>query len=192
MVIGIDADGVIVDLLTKWVERYNELYHDDLSTVAFAKNHDVHNAVKTSCGEKVYDIIKEPGFFEDLPELPGAIATINHLMHLGHQVNVITSYSESAEIAKGKVLWFSKFLPLLMEKKGLILCPAKMKKHVKCDVFVDDYEKNIRAYWWENSPMKVEPIMVKAVHNCYSKWPFKIERLAELPNYLESIGMFKV
>lgn len=189
MVFGIDADGVIVDLLTVWVTRYNVIYNDNLSIEEFAGAYDPHEVVKKKCGQKVYDILKVPGFFEDLPEIIGSINTIYELYKMGHQVNIITSYSDNAEIAKGKVLWFQKHVPIVMENKGLILCPARMKKYVKCDVFIDDYEKNVREHWWENSPTRIEPILVRAVHNEYSKWPNKIDRLSSVLQYLTNKGI---
>lgn len=192
MVFAIDADGVIVDLLTPWLFRYNIMYEDSLTLEQFAGKHDIHKNVKPSCGEDVYKLIETGWFFENLDPMPGAIETINNLIERKHTVLIVTSYSENGDIAHGKVNWFKRYIPKVIENKGLILCPARMKKYIKCDVFIDDYIKNVREHAKENESngnFYITPILVDAVHNTKEKWAARMSNLAELPAYLKDIGV---
>jgi 5'(3')-deoxyribonucleotidase len=47
----IDMDGVITDLLEKWVRIYNDEYHDDLTVEKFGSEFSgIHKMVKPECG----------------------------------------------------------------------------------------------------------------------------------------------
>ena len=62
-IVLLDSDGVIADILERWLDVYNNTYNDSLTREEFASTFGgLHNVVKPECGEKVYDILREPGF----------------------------------------------------------------------------------------------------------------------------------
>ncbi len=141
MKIIVDLDGIVVDHTTSWFGYYNAEYGDKL-TNADIKEWNTSLFVKPECGVKIFDYLAIPGFFEDLPALPGAIAALKMLQEDGHEV-VICSATDIPEAAKGKMIWVRKYLPFL-PKENLILTHGKY--HVRGDILIDDSPHNIRKY----------------------------------------------
>ena len=134
MKILIDMDEVVVDLLGKWGDAYNKLYNDCVTHKYLFRDWDCHNRAK--CGNKIYDIIKQPGFFEDLPAKEGAIEYIRSM----EDPYLITSCSKCGEIAKGKFIWVEKYMPFF-DRDNLII--TNKKSMVAGDVLIDDREKHL-------------------------------------------------
>jgi 5'(3')-deoxyribonucleotidase len=136
-----DLDGIVADLLTPWLSRYNADYGDNL-TVTDITDWDIHNCVKSECGEKIYDYINEPGFYFNLKPLPGAIDTINSLRNDGHEVVFVTASASAPHTAEEKLRWIEKHFG--MSRRDVFI---GHKKHlVKGDVFIDDSPKNLMKY----------------------------------------------
>jgi 5'(3')-deoxyribonucleotidase len=136
-----DMDGIITDLLKKWLNRYNDDHGDDL-TVADLKEPDIHKAVKPGVGTDMYDYIKEPGFFDDLEPIPGAIKTLTALGMEGHNVFIATAHADNPQCASAKIRWAQEHLGF--SRKQVILIHAKHL--LRGDVFIDDTPKKITAY----------------------------------------------
>jgi len=67
MIIAVDVDGVIVDLVTPWLRRYNLDYNDDLTPESI-QDWEVDKFVKIECGERIYKYIENPDiYYEALP-----------------------------------------------------------------------------------------------------------------------------
>ncbi len=58
--IGIDLDSTLNNLNDVWLDRYNKDYNDDIKH--FEKWDATYN-LKPECSVKIYDYLKEPGFF---------------------------------------------------------------------------------------------------------------------------------
>lgn len=142
----LDSDQVVCDLLPRWVKVYNERYGDNLSVEEFGGTFGgLQHVVKPECGEKIYDLMKEPGFFQSLDPVAGAIEGVNKLLDDPRfDPYVVTAYSNDPEMAKGKVEWYLKNLPAMVEKEGLILC--KPKQLVIGDMLVDDSMENLKKW----------------------------------------------
>lgn len=141
MRILLDMDGITVDffgpLLAEYYKRTGEYVHIDQIT-----EWDMGKNVTNS--KLLFDIFHEPGFFEKLPPMPGAIETIQELIHSGHEV-VIVSYPCTAHAAAEKINWCNKYLPFL-ELKNIILCHHNNKHTVMGDVIIDDNAETARKY----------------------------------------------
>lgn len=146
----LDSDGVLADLATHWTNTYNKLWDDTLSVEQFAGTwNGLEKQVKPECGEQVYDIIKQPGFFQGISPLPGAIEAFRRLVeNPGLDCYVVTAYSGSPEAAKGKLEWYEAHAPFF-DPKNILLC--KPKQLVYGDFMVDDSPKNLRHHqkWME-------------------------------------------
>ena len=107
LTIGIDVDGVVADLNTEWLKRYNKDYDDNL-THADIITWDIHNFVKKQCGFKIYDYIEDPGIYDViLPTSPDAVIGINRIKHESDRVVYITTSTLGASGAKFK--WLKKW-----------------------------------------------------------------------------------
>lgn len=142
MNILIDADSVIVDLHTLWYAEYNHRYDDDLR-VEHVTSWNVHKFCKH--GSKIYDILKEPEFFQRPLPIPGAIQTIKQLIADGHKIYVVTAAPLEAKTAcHDKYMWFQKYLPGLITEKNLFFC--KEKGMIHGDILFDDYPSNFKGF----------------------------------------------
>ena len=143
-IILVDSDQVLAQFVKKWLDTYNERYDDNLTEEEFAGTFGgVHEVVKPEVGKKIYDLMKEPGFFADLDIVPGAQKAIEKLMEVA-EVYIVTAYSADGESAKGKVQWFEKHFPKIVEEERLILCKPKFL--VYGDVLIDDSMENLEDW----------------------------------------------
>jgi 5'-nucleotidase len=135
-----DMDGIFTDLLKKWLDRYNEDHNDDLA-VADIKD-EIHKHVKPEVGTKIYDYIKEPGFFDDLEPIPGSLKALRALSMEGHNVFIATAHADNPQCASAKIRWVQEKLGF--SRKQVILIHAKHL--LRGDVFIDDTPKKLIAY----------------------------------------------
>lgn len=137
-----DSDCVLADFANYWVNRYNELYDDDISVEDFnAEWGSPPKVVKPEVGTDVYEIPKEPGFFEKLDPMPGAIEYFEKFCSDSRfDCYIVTAFSGHSEIAKGKMIWFEKVLPFFDAEKVIL---TKQKQLVHGDVLIDDSIENL-------------------------------------------------
>lgn len=145
-----DLDSILADILTPWLRSYNRDYSDTL-TVDRIPSWDFHNIVKPECGTKIYDYLREPGFFENLKPLPGAIEAVQALRSAGHDFLVLTAGADVEDAATQKVRWCKRYLDL--SPKQVIVTPRK--ELVRGDVLIDDSPEQIKKYRgaWGQAPL---------------------------------------
>lgn len=141
MRILLDMDAITVDffgpLLAEYYHRTGEYIHIDQITEWDMGKNVTHR-------DKLFQIFHEPGFFENLPPIPGAIATIEDFIHSGHEV-VIVSAPCTPHSAAEKIKWCSKHLPFI-DPKNIILCHHNQKHRVNGDVIIDDNAETATKY----------------------------------------------
>ena len=143
-IILLDSDQVLAEFSRHWVKVYNERYDDQLTEKEFAGEFGgVEKVVKPEVGEKVYDLTQEPGFYQALDLVEGAVEGVKKLMGVA-DVYVVSSYSVDPESAKGKVEWFKKYFPEITDNEALVLCKPKFL--VYGDVLVDDSVDNLKKW----------------------------------------------
>jgi 5'(3')-deoxyribonucleotidase len=101
--ICIDMDGIVADLLTKWLRVYNDEWNDDL-TIADIQTWETHDYVNPDLGRGIYQLIERAGFFDDLAPISGAIEGVTKLVEAGHEV-VLATAAASGDSARAKVEW---------------------------------------------------------------------------------------
>ena len=194
-----DMDGVITDLPTKWVRRYNELYDDDLARDDFVAEWGGFNErIKPEAKDKVYDILKEPCFFDDLSEMPGAIGGFeNFCADDRYDCYIVTAFSGHPEIAHGKLIWVTQNLPFFDSERMVL---TKQKHLIDGNVLIDDsvqnLEKWVQAQFSRNGSAVIgggcDAIAFAAPHNdgCVATNPLINARVAswdELSDYVNSM-----
>jgi 5'(3')-deoxyribonucleotidase len=139
IIVLLDSDGVIMDLASAWCKAYNEQYQDNVSVEAFIGYKDLEKQVK--CGNAVFDIIKQPGFFNKLQPAPDAVESLERLaINPKLDCYILTAFSGNAEIAYGKMQSLPRVFPFFDPEK-IILCKPKFL--VYGNVLVDDSFENL-------------------------------------------------
>ena len=144
LIVHLDSDGPLTDLSTSWCANYNKKYNDNLPVSAFRDWVDIENLVKPECGEKVFDLMKEPGMFARLQPMPGAVECLKRLnANPKLDCYILTSYSGNPEIAHGKLVYFAKHFPFFDPQK-IVLCHPKFLAFGH--VLVDDSLDNLKEW----------------------------------------------
>lgn len=160
-VIAVDVDEVCADLLGEWLRRYSERFDDTLS-VQTMTGWDLIPQVKPECGERIYEILREPDLYTHVKPIEGAWEGVELLRNAGYRVVFVTSCV--AGTMDAKVRWLQRY-GFLSDAHGLpdfIACTSKYL--VDADVLIDDHEKNC----WE---FPRRSILVRHPHNRNSNWP---------------------
>lgn len=170
--IACDVDGVIADLTVEWLRRYNRDYNDDL-TPARIHQWDMVPAVKAECGHKIYDYLRDPDLYAQVPLIDHAQEGVAQLREWGHRVVFVTSCTKN--MADQKWAWLERFGFLkstLMQSPDLIL--AHDKSLINADLLIDDHLGNflnwdkpgILLHVNQNSKGVLKPNIVRAYN-----WP---------------------
>jgi 5'(3')-deoxyribonucleotidase len=137
--IGVDLDSTLNNLEEVWLARYNADYGDAL-TVKDMSNWDVTTYVKPECGKKMYDYLKEPGFFRNLDIKPMAKPVMEYLWN-HFEVYIVSS--SHPKVVGDKWDWIEHYLPFIPAKNFV---PLHEKDLFKMDYLIDDGPHNIEAF----------------------------------------------
>lgn len=135
-----DMDGVLADFMKG---AHDVLGHPfdkiDLNKFPERNKNDVRTAIAS-----------HPGFWEDLPLMPGALELWKYINK--YHANILTAYPGWDPSGKeGKAIWVKKHLNLPLERFHAVR--REQKKEYAIDsvtklpnILIDDYEKNIREF----------------------------------------------
>lgn len=74
-IVFVDIDGVVADLLSEWLYRYNKDYDDDLLPRDITE-WGIEKFVKPACGKKIFEYIENPNIYDDVKPIPLALEGI--------------------------------------------------------------------------------------------------------------------
>jgi len=162
--LAFDVDGVVADLQTAWLARYNKDWNDDLTSEEITE-WGSHKFVKPECGMKYYDYLEDPSLYDEvIPTTVKALECINDLKRLGNRIIYVTTTVLGANGAKYK--WLKKW-GFVDRMEDYI--EATDKNLVNADALIDDSSKNTRNWWSQGNKLT---ILVKRPHNAWEKVPF--------------------
>lgn len=163
LTIAFDVDGVVADLQTAWLARYNKDWDDDLTSEEIVK-WDSHQFTKPECGMKYYDYLEDPTLYDEvIPTTPKALECVNDLKRLGYRIIYVTTTVLGANGAKYKWLKRHGFIDKMED-----YIEATDKNLVLADALVDDSSKNCNNWYG----MCRLPILVKRPHNAWENVPY--------------------
>jgi 5'(3')-deoxyribonucleotidase len=135
----VDMDGILTDLLGKWLATYNE-EHDDNVTAADITTWNTHEHVKI--GKAMYRIPSRPNYFDNIAPIKGAIEGFKELQY-EHELLVCSSPYNACS-ARAKYAWCKKHLGLA--PRDVTLTHKKTWLAASVDVIIDDKPDTIRAF----------------------------------------------
>ncbi|NLN26989.1 MAG: 5'(3')-deoxyribonucleotidase [Firmicutes bacterium] len=137
MRILIDMDGVLCNLMDKWLRRYNEDYGDALSTEQIT-SWGPHRFAKA--GRRIYKYLSLPGFFRDLVPLPGAVENMRRLLAAGFDVLIVTAARRGHQDKRD---WVSEHLPFFNTDNMIF---AHRKELIRGDILFDDAPHHLERF----------------------------------------------
>ena len=142
LTLALDVDEVVLDMIPEWLRRYNKQYGDDV----WAEDVDrwEFNEVCPKAGMKVYDILREPGFYSCVQPIPGALEDVQLARSLGMRVVYVSSCVVGTVDDKVKRLIELGFLPEGKTQRDFFA--ATDKSMVNADVLVDDNLDNVKRW----------------------------------------------
>lgn len=129
----VDLDGIVVNLISRWLQKYNDTYADNISVDKITK-FDFDSLVKPECGKKIYDFLDYDTFRYCNP-IPGAVEALKKLndTHFIHIVSAHSAAIPSSAVAKYE--WCQEYIPFIEQKK-ITIC--HQKHLIIGDVIIDD------------------------------------------------------
>ena len=143
LIVAVDVDEVCADLLGEWLRRYNERYNDTLIPEQI-RGWSLVPQVKPECGNKLYDILREPGLYHCVKPVPLALAGVMMLREAGHRVVFVSSCVVGT--VDDKVQWLIRhgFLLPGHAQPDFIACTDKSL--INADVLIDDRVDNVESF----------------------------------------------
>lgn len=134
----VDMDDVIADLCTSWFSNW-ELISGEKLNPQIITEWDVSTYSKY--GDKVYDVFKQPGFFENLPVVEGSKDALEYLRRKYDIIIVTTPPLTAPSPLKEKNVWLDKHFPWIKYRVF-----TANKELVYGDVAIDDSPSKLKAY----------------------------------------------
>jgi 5'(3')-deoxyribonucleotidase len=135
-------DGILADLSTRWIARYNADWDDTLDP-ARVTSRALHHWVRPECGTQVYRYLHDPDLFLSLDPYPGAVETVRSFIgDLGLDVMIVTSAPPG--VHQAKAAWMKRHFPFVKQPEQIIF--AARKEWVEADIFIDDGPENLARY----------------------------------------------
>lgn len=134
----VDQDDVLALFVHGVVQKFNARYGTNF-TIEDCNQWNLENVF----GPKVWDLVKEEGFFWNLEPVPGALEVFKRLYTSGRYDMYIVTASEPHAYVE-KIQWLEYYMPFFSIDKHFISC--KSKDAVWGDVLLDDGMHNIEAF----------------------------------------------
>ncbi len=177
MDILVDLDGVVIDLLPVWVDRYNKEYNDSLK-VGDIVSWDLDKYVKKECGTSIYKYLADPSLYDEAEPIRGSFEAIESLRLNGHRIIFATSATNGTRGRKLKWLVDHGYLPELPGQKTQKEYVEIYSKYLlKADILIDDADHNIEQFTGLG-------LLFDAHHNKDSKHPLRMRSWPEICDFI--------
>jgi 5'-nucleotidase len=137
--IGVDLDSTLNTFEHEWLRRYNEDYNDSL-IVENMIDWDPIKYIKPECGLKIFDYLREPGFFANLGIKENAKEVMEYLWQY-FEIYIVSS--SHPKVVGDKWDWIEKHFPFIPTKNFV---PLHEKDLFKIEYLIDDGPHNIEQF----------------------------------------------
>jgi len=148
----IELDGVIADLRSVWVERYNREWNDTL-TVDQITSWDIGDFVRPEARQWMFDVLADEKLYDTVEPVPHAIEGLMALDELEVPWVIATSCAYLGMV-KAKAHWMLMNglspMPRIWDSGGPYpadrMIVVRDKGLLRGSLLVDDHPKNLRAF----------------------------------------------
>jgi 5'(3')-deoxyribonucleotidase len=142
----IDLDCIVVDMLPRWLEQYNQKAGENIQMEDITE-YEVRKFLKKP---KVFtDILYQRGFFLYMPPMPGAIKYLKKLIGEGYDIVILTQAPSDSDYGeKEKKAWIRHHIP---EYDISDLIFAHRKEVVMGSILFDDKPSHL-SNWKKKNP----------------------------------------
>lgn len=166
--ITLDMDDVMADTNGKLI---------DIILNEFPTNHSAEDFRKKSFKEllhpkqqkKLYTYIQQPGFFQDITVMPGAVDIISELTNY-YEIYIATAAMEFPNSFREKYDWLQKHFPFI-PWSNVVFCGDK--SIINSDYLIDDHVKNLISF-------RGKGILFSAPHNLKEAGYQRVNNWAEI------------
>lgn len=141
LVIAFDQDRPLANLEKIWLETYNKEWNDNMALKDWT-DWDLSKLVKAECGEKIYNIIRRPGFYRFLPIADGAQGCVKYLVETGIW-DICFASASPREAYTDKRDWFGENFPFVDPDEIIFV---GNKRRVNADFLIDDKPENLATF----------------------------------------------
>jgi 5'-nucleotidase len=129
----VDMDGVLVDIYTRFFELHEQETGQRLSLK------DIAGKLEAEAFLNQRKWVSTPGFFRNLPVMPGSRETLLTL-HSRYKIIVVSLATEFPNCLTDKQLWIHDNFPFISWKQ-IVFCGDK--NLIDADIMIDDHFKNL-------------------------------------------------
>ncbi len=147
LVIGLDVDDVLLDLMPRWLQEYNEEWGDSLH-VKDITSWEFYKYVLPQCGKRIYHYLR-PQMYQHVEPLAGAADFVQAIRDRGHTPRYITACGDPKKLKLHKAFATAKWDALIRHSiamDGELLLPGKDKSRAPVDMLIDDRIHNVAEF----------------------------------------------
>lgn len=139
----IDMDGVLANTSEPWYQAIREEYQVEVDREKI-RSWNLH--VELNLPETIYRILERPGFFENLPLMPGAVEVVP-ILWKQYDCYIVSAASYTHDNATQKWRWLQKHFPFISKDKVIF---AKDKSVIQAGYMIDDGPHNLKSFRGES------------------------------------------
>jgi 5'-nucleotidase len=129
----VDMDGVLVDIYTTFFELHERETGEKLALK------DIAGLLEADAFTNQRKWVSAPGFFRNLPVMPGSREALLHLSNV-YKIVVVSLATEFPYCMTDKLLWLNDNFPFLSWQQ-IVFCGDK--NIIEADIMIDDHFKNL-------------------------------------------------
>jgi 5'-nucleotidase len=148
----VDMDGVLVDIYTTFFEMHEKETGEKLTM------EDITGLLEAEAFKNQRKWVSTPGFFRDLPIMPGSREVLKNLIKY-YEIIIVSMATEFPNCLTDKILWLRDNFPFIGWKQ-IVFCGNK--NIIEADIMIDDHFKNLDNF-------KGRTILFTQPHNILTK-----------------------
>ena len=147
LIVGLDVDDVLLDLVPRWLEEYNEQYDDNLKPSDITA-WEFYQFTKPECGKRIYSFLR-PTMYDHVEPIPGAAEFVQDIRDRGHTPRYITACGDPKNHVLHRAFAVAKWNALIrhgIAQDGELLLPGRDKARAPVDMLIDDRAHNVTEF----------------------------------------------